>query len=163
MYVFKHTVVRLYLYLLFFLFAITAGLAMFVLAPLYKRAFAPQLSLRKLSLTGIWRHAYRVMWRTATDKKYRNMYPTKLGDPPKLHTDLSLVRVRNDWPGEAGDCDICEAACCVRLKCPLLGENGRCMSFNSIFFNYFFCGRYPENQSQIDYYDCPKWELNDGK
>ncbi|MCL2420530.1 MAG: hypothetical protein FWD03_01615 [Defluviitaleaceae bacterium] len=158
----KHVVVRLYLYFLFSLFFITGGLSMFVLFPLYKGAFAPRASYGELRILSLWAHVYKIMWRSISDSKYRAMYPSKITDPPKLHTDRSLVRIKASWQGEEGDCDACKAACCVILKCPLLGESGRCMGYDSLFFNYFYCGRYPENQSQINYYNCPKWELNDG-
>lgn len=157
----KNFVVRLYLYLLFALFFITGGLAMFLLAPLYKRAFAPRAKLGDLSIFSAWGQVYKVMWRSISNKSYRDMYPNKITDPPKLHTDRGLVRVKASWPGEEGNCDACESPCCTQLKCPLFGKDGRCMGYDSLFFNYFFCGRYPENQSQIDYYNCPKWELND--
>ena len=155
-----HVVVRLYLYLLFCLFFLTGGLAMFLLAPLYKGAFAPRAPLGKLSVFRLWSQLYKVMWRSISDKSYRSMYPSKITDPPKLHTDRGLVRIKASWAGGEGDCDICEASCCAQLGCPLLGSDGRCLGYDSLFFKYFFCGRYPENQSQIDYYDCPKWELN---
>ena len=157
---FKHVIVRLYLYFLFILFFVTGGLAMFVLAPLYKMSFAPGVSLRDLKISKLWSQLYKILWRSMSNKNYRDMYPTKLSDPPKLHTDLSLVRIKKSWAGAESDCDACNAACCLRLECPLLGESGRCLGYNSLFFTYFYCGRYPENQSQIDYYDCPKWELN---
>lgn len=156
----KHVIVRLYLYLLFALFFVTGGLAMFLLAPLYKNAFAPRASLRGMSVGHLWLQVYKVMWRSISNKSYRDMYPSKITDPPKLHTDRSLVRVQPSWPGAEDNCDACERPCCAQLNCPLLGENGRCMGYDSLFFNYFFCGRYPENQLQIDYYECPKWELN---
>lgn len=156
----KHVLIRLYLYLLFALYFITGGIAMIVLAPLYKHAFAPRVPLRELPPIGrLWAHVYKVMWRSISDKSYRNMYPSKITDPPKLHTDRSLVQVAASWNGEEGNCDACKKTCCGALQCPLFGKNGRCMGYDSLFFNYFFCGRYPENQAQIDYYDCPKWEL----
>ena len=133
---------------------------MFVLAPLYKQAFAPSASLRDLHIFSLWAHVYKVLWRSLSDPNYRAMYPSKLTDPPKLHTDLRFVRVKDSWQGAKDNCDICQASCCVQLKCPLLSENGRCLGYDSLFFSYFYCGRYPENQSQIDYYKCPKWELN---
>lgn len=157
--IFGHVIARLYLYLLFILFFITGGIAMFVLAPLYKMAFAPSAPIRELRIFSLWAHVYKVMWRSISDKSYRDMYPSKITDPPKLHTDRSLVRIKPTWTGEEGNCDVCKASCCVQLKCPLMASNGRCLGYNSLFFNYFYCGRYPENQSQIDYYDCPKWEL----
>ena len=158
----KHVIIRLYLYLLFALFFVTGGLTMFVLAPLYKNAFAPKASFLNLPpISLLWKQTYKVIWRTMTDKSYRDMYPGKITDPPKLHTDRALVRIASGWHGAENDCDACTNTCCHQLACPLMGDNGRCMGYDSLFFNYFYCGRYPENQAQIDYYDCPKWELND--
>ena len=159
----KHVLVRLYLYLLFILFFITAGLAMFVLAPLYKGAFAPKAGIRDLEIFRIWGHVYKIIWRSISDKSYRDMYSSKITDPPKTNTSLDLVRIKDSWEGNEGDCDACKNSCCVQLGCPLMAKNGRCLSYDSLFFNYFFCGRYPENQSQIDYYDCPKWEVRKTK
>lgn len=160
---FGNVMVRMYLYVLFILFFFTGGLAMFVLFPLYKGAFAPRAALGSLPVFKLWAHMYKVMWRSISDRSYRDMYPSKITDPPKLHTDRGLVRVKESWDGAEDNCDICEASCCEQLKCPLLGSDNRCMGYDSLFFNYFYCGRYPENQSQIDYYNCPKWELNSGK
>jgi len=158
---FKHAITRLYLYLLFGLFFITGGLALFLLAPLYKGAFAPSMPFREFSFTRSWAHMYKVIWRSITDSSYRGMYSMKLTDPPKQHTDRALVCIHEDWQGEEGNCDACEKSCCERLECPLFAENGRCAGYDSIFFSYFFCGRYPENQSQINYYECPKWKVKE--
>jgi len=155
----KHVVARLYLYFLFILFFITGGLAMLVLAPLYKGAFAPRVAYRDLRPFRLWLNAYRVAWRTLTDKKYRAAFPAIMTSPPMSHTDLRWVRVKESWQGEEKNCDVCLAACCAQVKCPLVGTDKRCMSYGSLFFEYFYCGRYPETQKQIDYYACPKWEV----
>ena len=154
----KHVAVRLYFYFLFLLFFITGGLAIVLLAPLYKAAFAPNVPYSSFNAFALRKHLYKIMRRSLSDKNYRSMYSTKLSDPPKIHTDQSKVRIKESWGGEESNCDICKAACCEQLQCPLLGEQGRCQSYGSLFWGYFYCGRYPENQSQIDYYDCPKWE-----
>jgi len=150
---------RLYLYLLFVLFIATGGVAMFALFPLYKAAFAPLASYSELPVFELWLHIYKVMWRSLTNQQYRDMYPGKITDPPKLNTDRSLVTIKKTWQGVSGNCDACEFTCCQKLNCPLFGKNGRCLGYDSIFFKYFYCGRYPENQAQIDYYDCPKWAM----
>ena len=156
----KFVLVRLYLYLIFVLFFLTGGLAAVILAPLYKHAFAPNVPVRELPpFSVLWIHMYKVLWRSVSDKKYRNMYPSKITDPPKLNTDRKLVRISSSWTGNEGDCDACTKTCCGALGCPFFGKDGRCMGYDSLFFNYFYCGRYPENQAQIDYYNCPKWEL----
>ena len=131
---------------------------MFVLAPLYKGAFAPSAAYRDLSPFRLWARAYNVAWRTLTDKSYRAAFPGMLADPPKSHTDLSRVRVKESWHGAEKNCDVCKASCCIQVDCPLVGTDMRCMGYGSLFFAYFYCGRYPENQKQIDYYACPKWE-----
>ena len=155
----KYVFIRLYLYFLFALFFITGGLSLFILAPLYKAALAPRVSYRDINPFRVWSCMFRIAWRTLTSKNYRSIFPIKLTDPPKLHTDLKLVRVKDSWQGAKDNCDLCQASCCMALRCPLLGENGRCLGYDSWFFNYFYCGRYPENQGQIDYYKCPKWEV----
>ena len=31
------------------------------------------------------------------------------------------------------------------------------MGYDSFYWRYFNCGRYPANQEEIDWYECPKW------
>ncbi|MCL1987626.1 MAG: hypothetical protein FWG64_06615 [Firmicutes bacterium] len=154
-----NVIVRLYFYALFALFLATGGLSMFVLFPLYKVAFAPKAAYSELPIFALWMHIFKVMWRSATNQQYRDMYPSKITDPPKLNTDRNLVKIKPTWQGDSSNCDACTFTCCEKLQCPLFGKNGRCLSYDSLFFKYFYCGRYPENQAQIDYYDCPKWAL----
>jgi len=35
------------------------------------------------------------------------------------------------------------------------------MSYDSFYWRYFNCGRYPAAQNQIDYYECPKWIMKE--
>jgi len=156
----KFFMVRLYVYTLLVLFFLTGGLSMFILAPLYKHAFVPNARLKDIKILALWRHAYKIMWRNLTDKNYQAAFSVEMGGAPKIHTDRTLVRVKQSWAGGPDDCDLCGALCCTSLDCPLLDKNKRCMSYNSLFFGYLNCGRYPENQKQIDYYQCPKWEVN---
>ena len=58
---FKYVITRLYLYFLFVLFFITGGAAMFVLAPLYKSAFAPLAAYGDLRPFRLWTRAYKVV------------------------------------------------------------------------------------------------------
>ena len=161
---FKHSIIRLYLYFLFFLFFVTGGLAMFLLAPLYKGAFAPHAPYRDLRIFRLWTHAYKIMWRSLSDKSYRDLYPSKMTDAPKFYNDRRSVKIKESWRGSGGsdgDCDLCMNSCCKQIKCPMLDKDGRrCLSYGSVYFGYLFCGRYPENQGQIDLYECPKWEVN---
>ena len=158
----KYFMVRVYFYILFLLFFLTGGLLPLLLLPLYKHTFAPRTPYKDINLPAIWVYAYKIMWRYLTNDNYRTAFAVKMTSPPRVHTDTHFVRVKENWPGGQDDCDQCEAACCVVLQCPLLNENKRCLSFGSLFFSYFHCGRFPETQKQIDYYQCPKWEVRVG-
>jgi len=76
--------------------------------------------------------------------------------PPVRSPDLSLVQINPEW--RYGDsCTDC-GLCCRKIKCPLQEEEtGRCTAYDSFFWRYFNCGRYPSSQAEIDRYECPKW------
>ena len=154
----KHATIRIYLYFLFVLFVMTFGLSALVLAPLYKAAIAPRARWRDLNPLKIWPHVYRVIWRSVSNKAYRDMHPTRLTDPPKLHNNLNHVRIKKSWQGSRDNCDACELTCCAQIHCPMI-QGGRCLSYGSIYFSYLNCGQHPSNQAQIDLYNCPKWEV----
>ena len=155
----KHVLIRTYLHILLILFFFTGGLVMFPLAPLFKRAFAPAAAYKDLRIFAIWAHVYRVIWRSLTDKSYRDMFASKYTDPPIWGNNARHVRIKESWRGSAENCDACELSCCAQIKCPMLDARGRCLSYGSIFFGYMYCGRHPENQLQMDRYNCPKWEV----
>jgi hypothetical protein len=154
----KHVLIRVYLHILFILFFFSFGLSLLLLLPLYKSAFAPEAKYGELSFFPIWAHIYKMIWRSLTDKSYRDMFSSGIADPPILHNDLTRVRVRESWKGSNNNCDACENSCCAQIKCPML-VGKRCLAYRSIFFGYCYCGRHPENQLQIDRYNCPKWEV----
>ena len=155
---FKHAAVRLYLSLLLLLFFATGGLSLLVLAPLYKGAFAPEASYSDFHFFRLWAHIYKVMWRSISNKGYRDLYPSRLTDPPMMQNDQRLLRIRESWRGAKDNCDVCENSCCAQINCPMM-VNKRCLCYGSLYFGYYFCGRYPNNQGQIDLYQCPKWEV----
>ncbi len=114
----------------------------------YRSYFSPVLA-SAWSMAGEW-------LRTPA---YRRMLDIPLTAPPRTSPDPSLVRVSAGWQGHDGSCGGC-ARCCVRRGCPLLDtEKNRCRSYGSFFWRYFNCGRYPERDDQICYYDCEKWEI----
>ena len=155
----KHLSIRVYLYFLFILYIATFGLSMFLLAPLYKAAIAPNARWRDLNPIKIWPHVYRVIWRSLSNKAYRDMYPSRLWDPPKWRNDPAHVRVKASWEGSLDNCDACQWTCCDQIYCPMIDDKGRCLSYGSWYFGYLYCGRHPENQAQMDLYNCPKWEV----
>jgi len=132
---------------------------MILFAPVYKMAFAPLAMYRDLNIPRVWAHVYKVMWRSISKKSYRDMYPAKMSDPPRYDNKHSLVRIKDSWQGDSNNCDLCQNSCCKQIKCPMLDKDGRCFSYGSLYFGYMLCGRYPENQRQMDLYQCPKWEV----
>lgn len=59
-----------------------------------------------------------------------------------------------------GSCTNC-GRCCLNKKCIFLdwteaGES-RCRIYGSAFWNGLACGRYPEDQFDIDLYECPSF------
>jgi hypothetical protein len=88
------------------------------------------------------------------------MFSVPLASPPRSVPDRSVVHFRPDWQHGAscGDC----SNCCQPggNPCPLLdaGQLG-CRGYNSFYWRYFNCGRYPSFDEEIHYYDCRKWVL----
>lgn len=86
------------------------------------------------------------------------MFSVPLASPPVTVPDRLLVRLRDDW-AQGSSCDMC-SRCCEKVKCPMLDRRtGLCLSYDSFFWRYFNCGRYPTARPEIDYYGCPKWAM----
>jgi len=88
------------------------------------------------------------------------MFSVPLTSPPRSVPDRSSTFPRADWPhvGSCGDC----SNCCKPggHACPLLdSERRRCRGYDSFYWRYFNCGRYPSLEEEIRYYDCRKWGL----
>ncbi|MGB5258999.1 MAG: hypothetical protein WBO34_00580 [Gammaproteobacteria bacterium] len=88
------------------------------------------------------------------------MFSVPLTSPPRTVPDRSTVIFHSDWQhgDSCGDC----SNCCKMggHVCPLLdSEQQRCRGYNSFYWRYFNCGRYPSFEEEIDYYDCRKWLL----
>ncbi len=141
----------------------TGNLLGFLLGPLYSWYFFKDLNCFKY-----YHYSWAMIicyWQMIRawlrDPGYRKMFAIPLTAPPRMAPDLSLARVRADWPKDTGACNGC-AQCCTRRACPLLDqETNRCLSYGSFYWRYFNCGRYPERTEQIVYYRCEKWEILD--
>ncbi len=88
------------------------------------------------------------------------MFSVPLTSPPRSAPDRSSTFPRPDWPhgSSCGDC----SNCCKPggHACPLLdSEQQRCRGYDSFYWRYFNCGRYPSFEEEIRYYDCRKWGL----
>ena len=88
------------------------------------------------------------------------MFSVPLASPPRSAPDPSIALFRIDWQhrNSCGDC----SNCCKPggNVCPLLDEEQQgCLGYNSFYWRYFNCGRYPSFEEEVDYYDCRKWVL----
>ena len=134
---------------------ITTGIGLFGLAPLFSYWFFGDLRF--------WKYAYMAprfvvyaytMAYHCLKGEFRPSIP--LAAPPMSKPDLSIIKVNPGWQnGEScADC----GKCCRQINCPLQDPtNGQCKGYNTFYWRYFNCGRYPNSQMEIDHYQCPKW------
>jgi hypothetical protein len=106
---------------------------------------------------GLLPHALRLVRLMFTDNR-AFMFSVKLTSPPHSSPDPSVASLNRRWPHgkSCGDC----SNCCRPggHVCPLLDETaGLCRGYNSFFWRYFNCGRFPSVEAEIEYYDCRKW------
>lgn len=155
--------VRLWLFFLFFLLLLTGGLSVILLYPFYAWLFVNNLSISrnvKFIIPTI-KTSYLLVFDLITKKAYHETFPIQITSAPMMAPDANKSRIRHDWPIADGTCNGC-TKCCLARKCPLLSKNHQCLAYGSLYWRYFNCGRYPENQKQIDWYGCPKWEIRHG-
>lgn len=109
-----------------------------------------------------WRllfHGWSMVYRIARSNGEHNfMFSVPLTSPPASAPNRNVVRRRQDW-AFGSSCGTCHR-CCELIDCPVLDERtGLCQGYDSFYWRYFNCGRYPSAQNEIDFYGCPKWEL----
>ena len=106
---------------------------------------------------GLLPHALRLVRLMFTDNR-AFMFSVRLTSPPHSSPDPGVARLNPRWPHgkSCGDC----SNCCRPggHVCPLLDESaGLCRGYDSFFWRYFNCGRFPSVEAEIAYYDCRKW------
>lgn len=86
------------------------------------------------------------------------LFSVPLTVPPTTEPDLNLVKLSPAWP-HGKSCGTC-TQCCDVIKCPIVDvENGRCIGYNSVYWRYFNCGRFPATEKRLVFYGCPKWQM----
>jgi hypothetical protein len=88
------------------------------------------------------------------------MFNVPLSSEPRSTPDPSSTSLQPFWPHgrSCGDCSNCCRA--GGYACPMLDEEKElCRGYDSFYWRYFNCGRFPSNSAQIDYYDCRKWSV----
>ena len=102
-------------------------------------------------------HGFRLL-RVMFEHERAFMFSVPLTSPPLSKPDPNSSVLRRDWEhGTAcGDC----SNCCRPMghACPLLDEGG-CQGYDSFYWRYFNCGRFPSVVAELDFYACPKWTL----
>lgn len=84
------------------------------------------------------------------------LFSVPLAAPPSTEPDLDRVILNPSWP-HGKSCGSC-THCCDVIRCPLVDHKNRgCMAYDSIYWRYFNCGRFPSTNKQLEYYGCPKW------
>lgn len=155
----KWAFVRISFYFFSVLSVLSLSLSYWLFAPLYSWYFFGELNFAKYN-----RYAYpiiltflKILARHGMNAKYRKSFRVPLFVPPRLSPEKTCLKINQEWSGPEDHCNGC-IRCCVLAECPLIDEQSKkCLSYGSFFWRYFYCGRYPENQGQIDYYQCPKW------
>ncbi len=151
---------RIFLYVVFGMVLLSGGSFIFVAAPLVTYVYFNDLRFWKYSkhFVPVIICYYRSVALLLKDKDYKHMFELPLTAPPMTGPDRRFVKVSSQWKDREDDCARC-IKCCLKIKCPLLDtDNKLCLSYNTVFWRYFNCGRYPVSQKQIDYYECHKWE-----
>lgn len=142
-------------------FSVLTGIGGFVTAPLISWYFFADWRFWRHWSSG-WRllpHGWRLLRLMLRDQR-AFMLSVPLTSPPRSRPDPSLTTRRAHWPhGEScGEC----SECCRPgpYICPLLDEqNGLCRGYDSFYWRYFNCGRFPTIDEEISYYGCAKWHL----
>jgi hypothetical protein len=103
-------------------------------------------------------HGWKMAGLIAKESEGGFMLDVPLASAPHSAPVPSLVRLNPRWE-HGRSCGSC-SQCCEKIACPILDrETGLCRGYDSFFWRYFNCGRFPSAQREIDYYGCPKWEM----
>ena len=111
---------------------------------------------------GLMPHAWRMLGLMFKEER-GFMLAVPLTSPPRSIPHPGTATLQPDWrPGEScGGCSNCCRA--GGYTCPLLDEPaGLCRGYDSFYWRYFNCGRFPSTREQVGYYDCRKWVVTLG-
>lgn len=152
---------RILFYGYWFMGILSLGFTFFLFAPLTTYYYFNDLRF--------WRYirlyrkfffiTFRIFYKMATERNYGFIFTAPLTGAPLSAPNPDKVKLSSKWTAAVHTCEGC-SQCCEKIDCPALDpEKGICLSYNSFFWRYFNCGRYPINQKQIEYYQCPKWKM----
>jgi len=138
----------------------SGGIASYVLAPITSYTFFSDIKFWKhlKHFHKIFLSMLQYIRLAVSSRKsgYRVMVP--VFSPPTNSPNPLITKISSSWPYGLDTCGGC-FACCEKFGCFLLDENKKCLSYNSIYWRYFNCGRFPEDSKQLEYYKCLKWKV----
>lgn len=143
------------IFIFFSVLSAVTGVGCYILSPLFCYWFFGNLRFWKyLHLTfPMIRSTYHFAYLCLKGQSEIHIHWTA---PPMSGPDLETVKINPDWT-DGDSCENC-ARCCQKINCPFQDKtNCKCLSYNSFYWRYFNCGRYPTSQAEIDLYACPKW------
>ncbi len=83
-----------------------------------------------------------------------------LTSDPMDRPDPALFCIAKHWNLPADSCGECYRCCIFVIECCFLDKSkNRCMTYGSLYWKYFNCGRFPSSQAMLDYVKCPKYEI----
>jgi hypothetical protein len=111
------------------------------------------------SAPGLFIHALRLLRLMLRDNR-SFMFTVPLSTPPRSSPDPSSVSLQRFW-SHGRSCGACSNCCRPGgHACPLLDEaSGLCRGYDSFYWRYFNCGRFPSTPDEIEYYGCSKWVM----
>jgi len=149
-------IVYFYIYI-----AMLSGFGMVIFAPIITYYFFGDIRFWRYSgyFFPIMRLAYLMTYLMFRDRKYSFHRSLPLTAPPLTGPDPAKVRVSDQWQHDEKSCNSC-IRCCLKLNCPFLDlKENKCAVYDSVYWRYFNCGRFPLSQEHIDFYECRKWEM----
>lgn len=85
-----------------------------------------------------------------------------LTSPAMDRPDPALFRISRNWRPPSDSCGDCNRCCTFITRCCFLDTSrNKCLSYGSLFWKYFNCGRFPSSKAMLDYCECPKFEAMD--
>ena len=152
--------IRLFNYTILILNILTFGLFIFVIAPYTSYFFF-----------GDWRFwkylNYFFKFQVCSINYLRKIFSKDgsfivmhlpLTDRPLKHPDSDKFSISKDWPYGHESCGTCKNCCFLADCCFLDKKNNRCLCYDTIFWHYFNCGRYPASKEHLVFYDCKKYK-----
>ena len=146
-----------YTYLGFCLVSVVGG---FLTFPIFSRtAFGSWRFWRYIeSSPRLYLHGWKMSTLLLFGQNEGFMMSVPLRAPPHSSPPRELTVISPAWESgnSCGNCDLC----CTKIKCPILDKKtGLCRGYDSFFWRYFNCGRFPSAEREIQYYGCEKWVM----